>query len=569
MNWLRLHVSNVCNFKCPNCHVFELGENIMPSRVMSQKVFNQSLSQFEKVMLDEKQTHATISLYGGETLANKKVIMAGIEAFSKISSSSLIYNWVINTNGSLLKREDIHFFKEHNVEIHISVDGQENIHNLSRPTHKGLGTFQMVVPALELIKNLSAPAQINTYMMPSNFEHLKDVVDIAFQYGINKIYLDQFYNLEMISHRAGLKRYREVYLYALSKDIVLSGPWEKVAKRALKNIDGKDEVKSSILVDVNVDGTFYFSNFVQTKKESRHIDQMVAFFNSPKRAEHVLEVDKFYEEKCSGCVIKNHCYGSAIDQVYYHIGEQADINVSCDFFRDWLDFVLKPIYFKSFETVDVISVLPIESIQPLLSKIFLEIKKLEEFLWPLSSKIILNVTEDHDEFMAAHRQSHLPKWVKAVTLDNGILFHCGKETTPRLIHELVHLFLSQRNCQIPGWFQEGICEWIQDENIKQVFLLESLRDKNLFSFYKIQNNPDVSFIELNEKIIDENPCYIQAKGFVKFIEGLLGKNKLHQLLMESSLTPFDILLKREGLANLNELFFEFSNEALDALRLKV
>ena len=178
MNWLRLHVSNLCNFKCPNCHVFELGENDLPNRVMSQEVFDKAVEVFIDSLLHLNFKETMISIYGGETLANKKVIKEGLLKFGE-NYKGIKIHWVMNTNGSLLKEEDVLFFKKHKLEIHVSVDGKEEVHNLSRPTHQGKGTYHMVTPALELIKKHEAPSQINSYMMLSNYNHLKDLVDIA------------------------------------------------------------------------------------------------------------------------------------------------------------------------------------------------------------------------------------------------------------------------------------------------------------------------------------------------------------------------------------------------------
>ena len=79
MNWLRLHVSNVCNFKCPNCHVFEMTDNIHPSKLMSENTLIESVKIVSEHILKSNQSYLIISLYGGETLANKKVIRKTIQ----------------------------------------------------------------------------------------------------------------------------------------------------------------------------------------------------------------------------------------------------------------------------------------------------------------------------------------------------------------------------------------------------------------------------------------------------------------------------------------------------------
>ncbi len=547
MDWLRIHVSNLCNFKCPNCHVFELGENNLPSRVMGQEVFNKTLDQYLQVLNNSNHDETMISIYGGETLANKKVIKEGLVRYGKFSKGIKL-NWIVNTNGSLLKEEDVLFFKEYDVEIHISVDGEEDIHNLSRPTHKGKGTFHMVVPALELIKKHNCQAQINSYMMPSNYQHLLGIVDIAEKYGIKKIYLDQFYNLDMISHNVGMERYREVFYYALSKGIRISGPWERVVKRHEKFIKRSDQLKDQFSIDVNIDGTVYFPILSETKKETLMIDDLVTFFLQDGWPNVTERAKKSNEEKCDNCSIKDQCFGTAIEQVQYHVGLEADTEVSCNFFRDWCNFLFRPVYFKRFKKIDVISMIEIQKIEPMVLKISEEVTRLEGRLWELPSSVVINISEFHEEFSASSGQYNLPGWVKAVTVGEKMLFHLGSDLTPAIIHELVHLFIMQKNLQLPAWFIEGVCEWIQDQRIDREMLKNALAKNNLFKQLEVlpASGHTLAFLNLDKNIPSKNPYYTQAKAFVGFLETEWGWDGLLSFLRKTNECTFEEAFKLEG-----------------------
>lgn len=529
MNWLRLHVSNLCNFKCPNCHVFELGENNLPNRVMSEEVFNQSVDQFLSAMSDLGHKTAMISIYGGETLANKKVIKQGIERYGA-GVGELKLTWVVNTNGSLLTEDDTLFFLKHNVEIHISVDGPEEIHNISRPTHKGKGTFHMVVPALELIKKYKSNAQINSYMMPSNFEYLREIIDIAYQYDIKKIYLDQFYNLDMISHEVGMQKYRDAYFYGIAKGVSISGPWAKVINRYHRFSPRKVEMVNRIAMDVNIDGTYYFPVNIESKKETRHISGFQDFVKSGSFMKTIEEGVEKYQKSCESCPIEKHCFGTAIEQVHYHIGEDAATAVSCNFFRDWVDFLNRPVYFKKYENLDVVSVIDLTKAEVMIQDVREGIEKLEKRFWPLNEKVILHIVQYPEELRGSSGQYNLPDWTLATTRGKNHFYHMGTVLSRGYMHELTHFFLAQKNLKIPRWFTEGICEWVRSPRIDDTLLRQSMAENNIMKHILNSDSESVVLIELDQAKLDENKAYYQVKGFVLFLVQIFGEAKLFELL---------------------------------------
>lgn len=560
MNWLRLHVSNLCNFKCPNCHVFELGENNLPNRVMDQRIFDEAIENFTQSMNHLGLKETIVSIYGGETLANKKVIKAGIEKFGR-EHNGIALHWVVNTNGSLLKEEDVLFFKENNVELHISVDGREEIHNLSRPTHKGKGTFHMVIPGLELVKKHGCPAQINSYMQPTNWLHLKDIVDIAENYGIKKIYLDQFYNSEMISYKVGVEKYREVYFYGLNKGISINGPWGRVLKNFHRNLNKREGLLKRLSLDVNIDGSCYVpSDSVRTKKLNLRIENFSKYVRDGGWEDVCHNIRQRIDKSCEGCPIKDYCYGAAIEQVHYHIGDHADPKVSCDFFRDWIKFLTRPVYYRKFPELTVLSVLPLEEISDLIGQVRQGIQGLSSRLWNLNGPIFLNVTEFRDEFLAATKQPYLPDWVKATTSGNT-LFHRGVDVTVALIHELTHIFLTHRNLKLPPWLTEGVCEWVQNADFDRDFLAQAVRERPLDEIvFNLQNGSHLIQIDSNKP--DQNSVYIQARGFVDFLVRRYFDDDIRKMLIWDENLDFEQHIQKVTGKSLPELFVDFKEDVV-------
>jgi len=546
MNWLRLHVSNVCNFKCPNCHVFEMTENLLPSQLMSEEIFVKSIQIMLDYLVKNKQKDLTVSLYGGETLANKKIIKKVIENQISWFNSQIKVKWQLNTNGSLLTEEDAAFFKEHNVEIHLSIDGKEHVHNLSRKFHNGEGTYQKVLNALKLINQYQIPAQINSYLMPTNLDSLKDIVEIASENNIKRIYIDQCYSEAMTFSEELFQKYLELYLYSLSHNISLYGPWTRVMQNFEANISRLDQLNQNTVIDINVDGSLYSSTLPNLKATPINFQQIEHFINFeyPTQIEQQIQLRK---TDCRDCPIAKECGGIAKEQVTYHIHHQADTAASCSFFKHWINYLNQPLYYyNNFEHFDIVSLYPIDNLGPLIDSINKAIAFLETRLWKIENKFHLHIVKNFYELKYAAKQLNLPSWAKATTTKQT-LFHLGTNPCEGLTHELVHIFLNQKIGHCPQWIQEGFCEWINNQTSQEGFKSQiNLNDlENSFLSQNLKSNP-TSSVE-----------YQTARHFFIYLEKLLGDEELCHFFRSNSNPDLNQwLLSSIGLT-LNETYLNY------------
>lgn len=331
MVWLRLNISNLCNFSCKHCHVFKIRENILPKKLMSYETMDYTISVFIDLMKEHNQKNLTISIYGGETLLNKKNLFKAIEKFGNNYSGIDIY-WIVNTNGSLLTEEIANFFKIHNVDVHVSCDGYEQVHNKNRIDKFGNGTFKKVEKALELVKKHKLKAQINSFVMPENFNNLKDLVDIAKKYNINRIYLDLFYSSNMLNSKQVAKKYFEAYSYGLNNNVHVHGPWTGVLNRYLKN--EKVYYFHPPAINVNVDDTFFFNMYPMTRKFKMSIKNFRNIINSKRYQLFLDSLNASFTKKCKDCYLFDSCFGSSIIQYQYHVIKKDGFEESCNFTRE-------------------------------------------------------------------------------------------------------------------------------------------------------------------------------------------------------------------------------------------
>lgn len=64
------------------------------------------------------------------------------------------------TNATLLNKQWCQFFARHNAELGVSIDGPKFIHDRNRLTRTGKGTFDTIMPAINLLKRMGMPVNI-------------------------------------------------------------------------------------------------------------------------------------------------------------------------------------------------------------------------------------------------------------------------------------------------------------------------------------------------------------------------------------------------------------------------
>jgi len=125
------------------------------------------------------------SWHGGEPL------LAGLDFFHTIielqhaffGNSFLICNCV-QTNGTLINDEWAKFFKDHDFEVGISVDGMRDLHDKYRPFRNGKGTYDRVARNVGLLREIEVPLRALCVIHPeaNGREVFDHIVSLGFQF---------------------------------------------------------------------------------------------------------------------------------------------------------------------------------------------------------------------------------------------------------------------------------------------------------------------------------------------------------------------------------------------------
>lgn len=160
---LFLIATTECNLDCDYCfYRSSSSESLKKREKMSVEIAIASIDKFKSLTSSNRITSGywqQITFYGGEPLLNKKLLKVAIPYARQIFQDNYT-TIVVNTNITLLDGEVIKLFKNNDVEVQISIDGNEEIHNRYRKTVNGSGTYDIV------IKNIKRLVQSGVKVLP-------------------------------------------------------------------------------------------------------------------------------------------------------------------------------------------------------------------------------------------------------------------------------------------------------------------------------------------------------------------------------------------------------------------
>jgi uncharacterized protein len=175
INLIGLEIANGCTLNCKYCY---LTASKKPQKIMSEKKFLDILFFFRNLKDNN------ISFYftgGGEPTLNFNLLQKLPYLCKKNGFDKCDFD--LTTNGTILTKEMIEFFKLNKFTIYVSVDGNENIHDASRIYHNGKGSFKDVFHNMNLLKENNIKFACKTVVLPNN----KNLVEAFLFFEKNKI----------------------------------------------------------------------------------------------------------------------------------------------------------------------------------------------------------------------------------------------------------------------------------------------------------------------------------------------------------------------------------------------
>ena len=127
-----INLTQKCNLNCKYCFV------VQQPKQMTLETAIDAVDFYARSAIAEGQ-EPSVTFFGGEPMLKYKEII--VPTVKHIRATYGDYYISITTNGTLLNEEVYEFFKANNVDMLLSLDGNQETQDFNRPYHSGKGSF--------------------------------------------------------------------------------------------------------------------------------------------------------------------------------------------------------------------------------------------------------------------------------------------------------------------------------------------------------------------------------------------------------------------------------------------
>jgi uncharacterized protein len=149
-------MTHACNLACKYCfHSLykegNVGEEKAGASGLKNSVMDFDVARKAIGMMPKGET-LRVGFFGGEPLIAMEEIKEIVEYVKGLAELREVgRRFSLTTNGTLIDEEVTQFLAKNKFSLIISVDGEENLHNASRPKKNGGGSYEEMLSALKLI----------------------------------------------------------------------------------------------------------------------------------------------------------------------------------------------------------------------------------------------------------------------------------------------------------------------------------------------------------------------------------------------------------------------------------
>lgn len=332
--------SQFCNIDCKYCY--------LPNRRLKNRIEIETVIKCIDRIIEEKLYRKKFSIvwHAGEPLAVPIDFYRSISDYrKKVEHPDLKINQFIQTNGMLITQEWCDFFKDHNINIGLSIDGPKDLHDWNRVTRDSKGTFDKVMAGVNLLKinniefsvisvissfALNYPNEIYDFFVELNVRSLG--LNIDEQVGINKKTSINRNNIHVLRdfwvqiykrnlQDEGKIHIREIFSFNelilnpfFDKRPIMNGQMLSPLKIINLDIRGNFTTFSPELIDMKDDkyGDFILGNI--------HYDSLSSIVDSDKFQQIYSEINSGVNKCKSECDYFDVCGGGSPSNKYYENG---------------------------------------------------------------------------------------------------------------------------------------------------------------------------------------------------------------------------------------------------------
>jgi uncharacterized protein len=182
VRFLILQPTPFCNISCKYCYLPDRSSKATMSLETINRIFSDLFSS------GWVGPELMVAWHVGEPLTLPIEYYRGaFDAIDRLTPTATKIQYAFQTNGMLIDDEWCRFFKARNVQVGVSLDGPEGVHNANRLTRSGAPTFKQTIAGIRCLKRNNVDFGIITVLSSAALGKAKDLYEFYSREGINGI----------------------------------------------------------------------------------------------------------------------------------------------------------------------------------------------------------------------------------------------------------------------------------------------------------------------------------------------------------------------------------------------
>lgn len=151
---LVVKIAQRCNLACSYCYMYYHEDHayMTKPRFMSDTISDCLIERIQQYC-DQNKKRIGITLHGGEPLLVGPRRLARLAGKVRERLGSRLRTLQMQTNATLVTEKSLSVLKEYNIQVGVSLDGPQDVHDRVRVDHKGRGSYERAVSGLLKLQN--------------------------------------------------------------------------------------------------------------------------------------------------------------------------------------------------------------------------------------------------------------------------------------------------------------------------------------------------------------------------------------------------------------------------------
>jgi uncharacterized protein len=174
--------SPFCNIDCRYCYLPNRGSTAIIEERTLAKIFERL---FESAYLEES---VTLLWHAGEPLSVPTDFYENaFSLLARFNQKHIHVQQALQTNATLITQEWCDFFKAHRVQVSVSIDGPQDLHDANRISRSGRGTFERAMRGVKLLAKNDIPVSNIAVLTSEALDHPTEIWELFLGQGMTRL----------------------------------------------------------------------------------------------------------------------------------------------------------------------------------------------------------------------------------------------------------------------------------------------------------------------------------------------------------------------------------------------